>query len=164
MSDKLPFVPSQMPLEDVLEAGEELGPNSKLKRVLVLLVTKIDRGFAGLVAFVHHVKGELSALKTENSSLRDRLNVAESQIATLMAQEQDRRNTARAAEASVKIELARMKGADDAAEKAELQRRHQDGHKLEWAKLNNTARVALIGGAVTILGGIIAAVAKWLEH
>lgn len=150
MTDR-PIV-SKFPIDEVIEAAEEFGPKSKLRRTLILLVTKIDSGFSAMLTFLATVRSKSDEHGRSIEELKSEIAVLKSDLSTLRARGAEE-NTAR-------IELARAQGARDEqsrlVERGDKDRQHQ----LEWAKMTTGARVSVIVAALTFLGVVIGAVVR----
>jgi predicted nucleic acid-binding Zn-ribbon protein len=152
-------IPSKIPVEALIEGTDELGAQSKLRKLIVRLASKIDGGFSAMHMFLVVAREEISGLKTQNSELISRVNAMESRINTLesrLAALEGR--TARAGEESTaQMELAHRRGRESVIEE-------QKKEQLEWAKLSSPAKVATITGACGLAAAIIASIVKLLTE
>lgn len=156
MSDKSkPEFPS-MPLEQVMDAADELPQGSKLHRALVLLVTKVDRGFASILYYMRSLKGHASS----NGKLIDDHEVRIRTLEQVVSELQTWRNAdqrldeARDRENSAKHELAVLKGRTEIEEKERVDR---------WKELDKKWKIAIVAGACTVLAALVTGLFKLAE-
>ena len=142
-----PNMPS-VPLESMLEAADELGPRSKLRVALVLLVQKIDKGFSAMLFFMNTARDAQKKLGEEVAELRKEV----SDLRKLMADRTAADNTA-------SHKLAKLEGLREAEDRIAAQTIDREKMTLEWKKASVPLKVAFVGGGLAIAKVLIEAVA-----
>lgn len=168
-----PQLPS-IPIQEVLNAAEELGARSRLRNVLVMLAQKIDKGFSATLFWMRETRTKLSnlakqndataklvgELKSEVVSMQERIDALNSWRTEVTAEtrgaEKGRQEGLR--EASGKIELVRMQERVEIVKEQKEEAKEEKKQHFELAK----AKIPLLVAFVTMISSALTLLLKWL--
>lgn len=145
-----------MPLDAVIEASTDLA-DSKLRRALVLLVTKIDKGFSSILFYMRSIRERVALVARQQEEHESRLRTIEDQFSALRAQrEADAAvDEARERENTARNQLAKAQGEAKAREKQEEKEEKVAERAHEWKQLSVKWKIAVL----TAIAGILTAIA-----
>lgn len=154
-----------MPLDAVLEASAELAAHSKLRNALVLLVTKIDKGFASILFYMRSIRERVSMLARQQEGHELRIRQLEDELAALKSwRDSDAKvEAARERENTARHELAAARGEAKALEKVEAKEERRARRQDEWNALDNKWKIAIAGGVLTLLTALTTGTLKLIE-
>ncbi len=153
-----------LPLDSVLEASSEID-DDRLRRALVMLVSKIDKGFSAMLFYMRNVRERVATLARDKDSLEERLRKVEDELATLRAQREAAADVyaAREAENTAKHRLAAIQGEAKAREKADAKAEKDEERQDEWKQLNLRWKIAIIAGVAGFLTAVATGTFKVIE-
>lgn len=157
-TDRPPSKPEfpSMPLDAVIEASSDLA-DGKLRRALVLLVTKIDKGFSSILFYMRSIRERVALVARQQEEQENRLRAIEDQFAALTAKREMTAalDEARERENTARHQLAKVQGEARAREKLEAKEEKVAERTHEWKQLGMKWKIA----AITAVAGILTAIA-----
>lgn len=134
---------------DILDAQD----HSKLRRALVVLTMKIDKGFAGIHFFMVETRRTISTLAKDKEKDAQQLAGLAEQVRTLM--EWKARQDGQA-EVTGRHDIAKVVARDE-LQQEERKKQH------EWRKASVPVKVAVISGFFGVVAGLLALITALLK-
>lgn len=140
----------------MVDAAEDLGAKSKLRKALIVLAQKVDKGFSGILYFLTSLRQNVSGLAKTQTEHAKEIATLKEQIQALQQWRSNTEGRDAAMEHTGRHDIAKVLARDEIVTK-EKEKEH------EWRKASVPVKVAAITGFFGLLAGILALITALMK-
>jgi uncharacterized protein involved in exopolysaccharide biosynthesis len=149
--------PPSISVTEIVDAADDLGPRSKLRKALIVLAQKIDKGFGAVHLFLTMMRQNVSGMaKTQAEhtkaleDIKDQLKALQNWRAHLEGREKE------AGDPTGRHEIAKVLARDEI-----IQEKKKEEH--EWRKASVPIKTAVVSGIFASIAAVIALITALLK-